>query len=404
MSRFVCPLLLLLAAHPVAAQQKPPTLEDLGFGAGGIWFAGVRTPPRPSLRGDLADAAIVLTGTLSNPRLPSGNVTNAVTDFRVDGVVKTHPALKGKPVLTLPHYIPVEDPKKPPRYLIFFDIHKGAIDPYRGIPLTSDAPIKYLREYLKLDTTKPQETFLFCLRHLDSKDSDVAGDALVGLGETSYSVLRAAGPRLPADKLAAALARPDLPEHLASPFAFVLGHTGQEKYAEVLKKRIEEDRKAEGLRDGLLIGYTLLRPQEGRVILDSIAHGVKESFANRYAALKALRFFWTQRPDVLRPAQVRDIVLVMLDQRDMADLVIEELRKHGQSQFLDRVLALDGRKEFDIPIMRRAVLRFALTFPNKPAATRFIEAARAKDQDFVQGVEEFLKLEKELNRKPGSNQ
>ena len=32
MSRLVCPLLILLVAHPVAAQKKPSTLDDLGFG------------------------------------------------------------------------------------------------------------------------------------------------------------------------------------------------------------------------------------------------------------------------------------------------------------------------------------------------------------------------------------
>src|SRR5438132_12538852 len=107
MSRLVCPLLILLAAHPVAAQQTPPTLDELGIGEGRWMMFGpvFRTSPTPSgLREDLPFAAAVVAGTLSNPRTKPD-----VTDFRVDWVVKTHPALKGKPVLALPRYIEVKD-------------------------------------------------------------------------------------------------------------------------------------------------------------------------------------------------------------------------------------------------------------------------------------------------------
>ena len=67
-------------------------------------------------------------------------------------------------------------------------------------------------------------------------------------------------------------------------------------------------------------------------------------------------------------------------------------------QYLDTILALDGRKDFDIPIIRRAVLRFALTFRDEPAAARFIVVARVLDADAVERAEDLLRAE------TGSNQ
>ena len=40
-------------------------------------------------------------------------------------------------------------------------VSKGKPDPYRGVPLTSDALVEYLREFWKLDVTNPEKSLLF---------------------------------------------------------------------------------------------------------------------------------------------------------------------------------------------------------------------------------------------------
>src|SRR5262245_47012756 len=115
MCRLVCPLLLLLASHPVVAGPKRPGLR--GFGGRQVTFAGHAPfvlPASLSLRDELATASAVLAGKVSNPD------KNGVTEFRIDGVVKMHPALKGKTVLALPPHALGEPGKEPPRVLIFF--------------------------------------------------------------------------------------------------------------------------------------------------------------------------------------------------------------------------------------------------------------------------------------------
>ena len=182
--------------------------------------------------------------------------------------------------------------------------------------------------------------------------------------------------------------------------AFLLGHCGKEQHAAFLQKEIEQQMKEkEGGLDGALIGYTLLRPREGLSRMRDILGDPRQDFMQRYRALRAARFFWFHRRDVLPKADVVATAALMLDHGDAADLVIEDLRRGGEVQYLERILALDGRPGFDAPIIRRTILRFALTFKDKPAAARYIEAARAKDSQRVDDVEEFLKLEKE-NVKP----
>ena len=84
----------------------------------------------------------------------------------------------------------------------------------------------------------------------------------------------------------------------------------------------------------------------------------------------------------------------LLEQSDIADLAIEDLRKWKRWEVLDQVLALSTKSSHQIPIIRRAVLRFALTCEkDQPKAAAFAKAMREKDADWVKDVEELLKLE-----------
>ena len=112
----------------------------------------------------------------------------------------------------------------------------------------------------------------------------------------------------------------------------------------------------------------------------------------RYAALRATRFFWDSRPDVVDKKQVVDAACLLLDQGDITDLAIEDLRKWGRWEVAGRVLTLYGQKSHDIPIVRRAILRFALSCP-EPKAAAFVEDLRKKDPEMVKDAEELLKLD-----------
>jgi hypothetical protein len=354
-------------------------------------------PPYVPFRQEFAQATFVLEGTLVNPAMnPVGDTKNAVTSVRILSVVKNDPVIANGTVITLPRFIEVPDPKKPPRMLIFFDVFKGKVDPYRGIFINSDALPKYIMEAVKLDPKKPGAALHFFQRHLDSPCPEVVQDASAELSDLPYEEIRRHAASLPADAIAARLKSEKTPNSLRNFDGLLLGHCGSVKHATLLETLIEARRKQrddKGLQ-GLLVGYTLLRPKEGLAQVRKVASQGKEEFMLRYQALKALRFLGRERPDVLPRAQLIEASCLMLEQPDIADLIIEDMRRLAEGSILDRVLSLYGKKEFDIPIIRRAIIRFALTLSKNPKAAQFVEERRAEDPEGVEAVEEALKLER----------
>jgi hypothetical protein len=351
----------------------------------------------------MTDAQLVVVGTLANAAMnPANDERTAVTDLRIQRVLKAHPIVGDRKVVPINRYIPNPDPKNPPRYLIFCDVTRGKVDPWKGV-VASDALVDYVRDAQRLDPKKPGDAVGFFHRHLDSKDADVVRDASLELSEIPYAVLREHAPRLSADAIMARQDKRDTPVWLRDFDGLLLGHCGKERHAAFLEKLIKEGIKhdvPEGFK-GILIGYTLLKPKEGLEVLRKILRDEKNSFNHRYATTRALRFFWDDRREVLPPGVIVDCISVLLDQKDIADIAIEELRMHKEVRQLERILALYDRPGFDAPYNRRAIISYALTFKEKPAAERFIEQVRAKNAEVVENCEELLKLEAEAKKQPG---
>src|SRR5437870_488293 len=83
------------------------------------------------------NAKLILYGTPSNPRLTSAG--GGATDLKIEAVVRPHAALGDRKVVEIPRYLPANDPKDPPKYLIFCDVFNGKLDMYRGVPVKSAA-------------------------------------------------------------------------------------------------------------------------------------------------------------------------------------------------------------------------------------------------------------------------
>jgi hypothetical protein len=127
----------------------------------------------------------------------------------------------------------------------------------------------------------------------------------------------------------------------------------------------------------------------------SIYKDPKKDFLLRFSALRAARFLRDYRPDLVKEDDLVEGVSLLLEQDDIADMAIEDLRKWQRWEMTDKILALFDRKSHDVPIIKRAILRFALSAPAKehPNAANFVAAMRKKDAEWVQDVEELLQLE-----------
>jgi hypothetical protein len=348
-----------------------------------------------TLTGEVANASMVLYGTLANARLDAGGAGGfgqGSTDLRIDSVIKSHEILGNRKVITLPRYVPATNQND--KFLVFCDVFKGQIDPYRGMPVKGNADVvKYLQGALAVKDKPIGERLRYFFDYLDNPDLEVSNDAYKEFGNASYDDYHAMAKALPAAKIARWLQDPDTPTFRYGLYASMLGHCGGAKDAAQLRKMLDDpDKRLNSGVDGILAGYTMLQPKEGWAYIQGILKDGSKEFMLRYAALRAARFFWDSRPDVVGKKDVVDAVCLLLDQSDVADLAVEDLRKWRCWEVSDRVLALYGKESHAVPIVRRAILRYALTCPG-PKAAEFINKVRKQDPEMVKDVEELLKLE-----------
>lgn len=345
-----------------------------------------------SLRQDIAQAKMVLYGTLANPKLNPGG-TGGSTDLVIDRIIKNDPYLNGKKVIQLPRYVPVADPKNPPKFLVFCDLVNGKLDAYRGTPVKSPAIVDYLKGATALDPKDQPAKLLYFFRFLDHADPDISNDAFLEFVKASDPEVGHIANKLSAPKIRGWIQDPQTPANRLSLYAFMLGACGGNEDAATLRDMLQKPtERTIPYLGGILAGYIQLRPKEGWDLGQAILRDTRKSFPERFAVLGTLRFYHGWKSDDSRRDVLRGLA-VLLDQGDIADLAIEDLRKWGYWELTRDVLDKFNKKSHDAPIMRRAIVRYALGCP-LPEAKRFVDDVRKKDADLLKDVEESLEFEK----------
>ncbi len=355
-----------------------------------------------TLTQELGQASMVLVGRLTNaqPSKNGSDLGDGTTDLIVTEVIKSNPILakfKGQPV-SLARYVPVLEKDSKTQYLIFCDVYKEKIDPYRGMPIPEKSDIvKYLQGALKLKDAKVGEKLRFFFDYLDNPDTEIANDAYKEFGNADYKEYSEMARSLPDEKVSAwlDLDKSKTPAFRVGLYGSLLGHCSKNpsKHAKQLRAMIEdsEKRNLSGI-DGVMAGYVMLEPRGGWEFILGIIKNPDEPFSLRYAALRAVRFFMDLRPDVVEKKQLLVAMGHFLQQQDVADLAIEDLRKWKCWDMTDQILALRKKESHDVGIIRRAILRFALSDPN-PAAKKYVAEQRKADAELVNETEEWLKYE-----------
>jgi hypothetical protein len=344
----------------------------------------------PTLVGDFATASMVLYGNFANAKLAGG--FEGTTDFQIEKVLKSHEYLKGikDNKITLPRYVPQSKNK----FVVFIEIYKGNLDPYRGVEVQPGSDlVKYLEGAVAVKEKPQPERLRYCFEFLNSTDFDVAMDAYREYAKADYKDYADMARKLPADKIAAWLQDPKTPPYRYGLYSSLLGHCGTPAHAKLLKDMIEdpEKRKGSGI-DGMLAAHIMIQPKEGWLFLVDKLKDTRQEFMFRYACLRTLRFLWDQRPDLVDKKAIVSGVAEVLRQPDMADFAIEDLRRWQRWEMTDPIIDLFDQKTHQIPVVKRAVLRFALASP-MPRAMEFVKQQRQRDAEWVKDTEELLKLE-----------
>lgn len=344
-----------------------------------------------TLRQDAGMSKAVLYGTLTNARL-NGGVSMGTTDLSIERLLKNDPFLAGKKAVTLNRYVPA-DPKNPPKYVVFCDIYKGILDPYRGVQVKSPALVDYVKGAIDLDPKDRSAALLYFFRFLDHPDPEIANDAYLEFAKATDQEVGQVARRLDPAKLRKLIVDGQTPASRLGLFAFLLGACGTDADAAFLNNLIRNPTERTGASiDGALSGYIHIRPKEGWQLAQDILRDSKRPFNQRCAVIGTVRFYHRWKGKEIDREALRAFG-VLLDQGDIADMAIEDLRQWKLWELTPSVLAQYGKKSHDAPIMRRAIIRYALCCPREEAA-RFIGQRRKQEPDLVKDVEESLEFEK----------
>jgi hypothetical protein len=133
--------------------------------------------------------------------------------------------------------------------------------------------------------------------------------------------------------------------------------------------------------DKVLTGYVLRNPKDGWLYIRGLLVKPENSLLQRIAALRVLRYLHKTRPDVIGKQALVEAMKRMLNQTDVADLVVDELRRWRCWDLADHILPLYGKREYAFPIIRRAILLYAADCPRPEAAAFVREHRKLKTED-----------------------
>jgi hypothetical protein len=364
-------------------------------------------PSGQTLTSEVAQADFILYGTLGNQKLDpkDPNSTKGTTDISIEVVVKEHALVKDKKVFTIPRYVP-PDPK-PYKYMVFFNVVNGDIDPYRGVAVATDSKLpEYVKGALEVRQKDIVTRLKYFFNYLESNEIEISADAYNEFAVAEYKEVAEVAPKLPADTVLKWLKDPNTRASRYGLYGLLVGHSGKAENAKQLRTLLDDpERKFSSGLDGMLMGYTLLDKKAGYDYTMKLISDPSNEFLVKHAALKTLRFFWEYRTDVLTRKEMLDGMTALMGHADIADMPVDDLRKWKAWEMTPTVLNLAGMESHNsLPINRRAILKFAIAAswadPKNKTAVDFVEKARKADPDRVKLLEDLLKDEMKPAPKP----
>jgi hypothetical protein len=291
-------------------------------------------------------------------------------------------------------FIPVTDAKNPPRFVLFCDVDKDKIDTYRGVPIKSDDGLEYIKKALALDPKDRGKNLLFYFKYLENPDPEVSRDAFLEFAKAGDLDIGQIASKLSPEKLRGWLKDTKTGPERIGLYAFLLGGCGADDDAAYLLGLLKKpDERTLNAYDGVLGGYVHLKQKEGWDFVASLLKDGHTPIQQRLAAVRVLQFYHGWQPKENREHVVMGLK-TMLDQGELADVAIEDLRRWEMWDLTRDVLSVYGKKGYDGPIMKQAIVRYALCCKDDKSVAPFVQARRRDEAELVKDVEESLKFDK----------
>lgn len=355
-----------------------------------------------SLRERLRDADVAFIAELSEakPNTSPGQ-GDGETKAHILHVLKPHEAVQNKKDIILPRFLPAAQTETV-TCLLYAIVADGVVDPYAPELIDSNEFEKYVVG-AALENNKPvSERLGYFFPYLGDANPVISQDAYTEFAAAPYADVKAAAKHYDADTLVRWIEQ----SNVQSPQSYRLGLYGlllglcqrpQDK--EVLLGVLNDPKKRPiSGADGLLGGLCVLDPKGGTEYVLGVLNDPEQDFGYRYSALRAVRVLVSDIGGVDHGA-IWKAMAPTIQIRDMSDLVIDEFRKNKVWDYTPQILAIFDNKKFDVQVIKRAVVRYALRCPD-PAATAFVERLRKDDPQLVKDVEEILRFEEARQAQP----
>jgi hypothetical protein len=274
-------------------------------------------------------------------------------------------------------------------------------------PITiSPAAEEYIRNAPAVDRP-PTERLAYYLQFLDHSDPAVSADAFGEFAVAPYSDVAAVAQGLTAQKVRGWLEDPNVDVTRLGFYGLLLGLVGGPDDAEYLKQRIIQPTTEFRLGiDGMISGYLLLTGEAGLDVIDETKlEDPNVEFSETFAAMNSLRFLWSDAPDRIPPERLRESMRILLDRRELTDLVVVDLARWQDWSVSDHLMELYDHPDYDVPEIKRAIIRFYLVEsrlkpdpetgkrpPHALQAAAHLDDIRARDPELIKQAERFFFL------------
>ena len=286
--------------------------------------------------------------------------TPAKTVFEVVEIIRSKSGLKAGKTIELPQYR--EANKGDWFVLLGTETPVGKAVEW-GTPLEVDeASFGYIK-YAPDAKAPTQQRLKYYVKYLEFPDELVAGDAYAEFANAPYEDIAAVKDTFPKDRVRTWVSNSETNVTRLGLYGLMLGLCGEEADVKLMKDKITEETKDFRLGiDGVMSGFLLLTGQDGLKIIEDtkLKPGVDCPFSETYAAMQAVRFMWTYGDGVISKERLKESMRVLLDRPELADLVITDLARWKDWSVQDRLMKLYGSKGYEIPAVKRAIVRYML--------------------------------------------
>ena len=202
----------------------------------------------------------------------------------------------------------------------------------------------------------------FFLDYLEFPDDLVANDAYGEFASAPFAEIKRLKDKYPRERLRKWITDKDTAVTRLGLYGLMLGLCGNEEDAKLMAGRITEPTQDFRLGiDGIMAGYLLLKGDEGLKTLEDakLKPGGKVPFSETYAAMQAVRFVWNYGGNIKKD-RLKQSMRMLLDRPELADLVIADLARWKDWTVQNRLMKLYGQEGYDIPSIKRAIVRYML--------------------------------------------